>query len=57
LLLLGLMYREASRAMEIEPEPGAASNVPVHLSKSPFGVKELNKIESLLGKVRLQSGQ
>jgi hypothetical protein len=51
------MYREAFRAMEIEPEPGAASNVPVHLSKSPFGVKELNKIERLLGKVRLPSGQ
>ena len=41
LLLLGLMYWEASCAMEIEP---GESNVPVHLSQSCFGVKELNKI-------------
>lgn len=55
LLLLGLMYREASRAMEIEP--GVETNVPVHLSQSPFGIKELNKIESIFGKVSLQSSQ
>jgi hypothetical protein len=45
LLLLGLMYWEASHAMEVEP--GTATDVPVHLSESPFGVKELNKIESM----------
>jgi hypothetical protein len=55
LLLLGLMYREASRAMEIEP--GAETNVPIHLSESRFGIKELKKIENILGKVRLQSSQ
>lgn len=55
LLLLGLMYREASRAMEIEP--GAVAKVPVHLSESRFGIKELNKIESIFGKVCLPSSQ
>lgn len=55
LLLLGLMYREAARAMEVEP--GDESNVPGHLSQSTFGVKELNKIESVLGKVRLWSSK
>ena len=54
LLLPGLMYREASHAMKIEP---GESNVPVHLSQSRFGVKELNKIKSILGQVRLQSSQ
>ena len=39
LLLLGLMYWEASRAMEIEP--GAATDIPVHLSESPFGMCSL----------------
>jgi hypothetical protein len=53
LLLLGMMYREASRAMEVEP--GAATDVPVHLSESPFGVKELKKIESILSKICLAS--
>ena len=53
LLLLGLMYREASHAMEIEP--GAATDIPVHLSESPFGIKELNKIKSMISKVRLLS--
>jgi hypothetical protein len=53
LLLLGLMYREASCAMEVEP--GAATDVPVHLSELPFGIKEPNKIESMLGKIRLAS--
>ena len=41
LLLLGLMYREVSRAMEIEPE--ATSNVPIHLQESPFGIKDCNR--------------
>ena len=53
LLLLGLMYWEASRVMEIEP--GAAADIPVHLSESPFGIKELNKIKSMIGKVCLLS--
>jgi hypothetical protein len=49
LLILGLMYWEASCAMEVEP--GAATNVPVYLSELPFGIKELNKIKSMLGKI------
>jgi hypothetical protein len=53
LLLLGLMYWEASCAIEVDP--GAATNVSVHLSELPFGVKELNKIESMLGKICLAS--
>ena len=53
LLLLGLMYWEASHALEIEP--GAATDIPVHLSESPFGIKELDKIESMIGKVHLLS--
>jgi hypothetical protein len=53
LLPLGLMYREASRAMEVEP--GAATDVLVYLSELPFGVKELNKIESMLSKICLAS--
>lgn len=47
LLLLGLMYREACRALEIEP---GDTKVPVHLAESDFGVKELQKIESVFGK-------
>ena len=53
LLLLGLIYQEASHAMEIEP--GAATDIPAHLSESPFGIKELNKIKSMIGKFRLLS--
>ena len=45
------MYQEASHAMEIEP--GAATDILVHLSESPFGIKKLNKIESMIGKIRL----
>jgi hypothetical protein len=39
----------------MEVEPGAATDAPVYLSKSPFGVKELNKIESMLSKIHLAS--
>ena len=55
LLLLGLMYREVSREMEIEPE--ATSNVPIHLQESPFGIKEMIAIQSLIQKVHLLSKQ
>ena len=50
-LLLGLMYREVSRSMEIEP--GAPTKAPDHLASSPFGIKEMNKIESLLKSIHL----
>jgi hypothetical protein len=36
-------------------EHGAATDVPVYLSELPFGIKKLNKIESMLGKVHLAS--
>jgi hypothetical protein len=39
----------------MEVEPRAATDAPVHLSESPFGIKELNKIESMLGKICLAS--
>jgi hypothetical protein len=55
LLLLGLLYREVSRSMEIEP--GDNTKLPDHLVKSSFGVKEIRKIESLLKKVHLPSSQ
>ena len=54
LLLLGLMYRETCRAMEIEP---GDTKAPVHLAKSRFGIKELNKIESIFGEFLTQSSQ
>ena len=55
LLLLGLMYHEVSRAMEIEP--GAQTKAPDHLVNSPFGIKEVKKIESLLKGVHLPSNK
>lgn len=46
LLFLGLMYREISRSIEIEPD--VQSSAPVHLVNSKFGRKELDKLESLI---------
>lgn len=53
LLLLGLMYQEVARAMEIEPD--APSKAPDHVVHSPFGVKELKKMETLLKGVHMPS--
>jgi hypothetical protein len=53
LLFLELMYQEVCRSMEIEPD--APTKAPNHLVKSPFGIKEVQKIESLLKSVRLPS--
>jgi hypothetical protein len=53
LLLLGLVYREVSRSMEIEP--GIPTGAPDHLVESPFGVRELNEIERLIKSVCLPS--
>jgi hypothetical protein len=53
LLLLGLMYQEVSRAMEMEPDSDAPTKAPNHLVHSSFGIKEMKKIESLLKSVRL----
>jgi hypothetical protein len=53
LLLLGLMYQEVSRSMEMEPD--APTKAPDHLVNSPFGVKEVKKIERLIESVVLPS--
>lgn len=53
LLLLGLMYREVSRAMEVEP--GAENMLPIHLANSAFGIKELQRIEGLVQSIQLPS--
>ena len=45
LLLLGLMYREVSHCMEVEPGENTA---PSHLVDSPLGIDELNQIEDLI---------
>jgi hypothetical protein len=49
LLLLGLMYREVSRAVEIEP--GAPTKSPDHLIHSKFGIQQLNKISTLINSI------
>lgn len=53
LLLLGLMYQEVSRAIEVEPD--TPTKAPDHLVHSPFGVKELKRMESLLKTVHIPS--
>jgi hypothetical protein len=53
LLLLGLMYQEVSRAIEVEPD--TPTKAPDHLVHSPFGVKELKKMETLLKGVQMPS--
>lgn len=53
LLLLGLMYREVSRAMEVED--GVPSMAPIHLKTSRFGFNEVRRIENLLDQVSLPS--
>ena len=55
LLLLGLAYQEVSRSIEIEP--GTSTEAPDHLVESPFGVRELNKIEQLINSVSLPSSK
>jgi hypothetical protein len=49
LLLLGLIYREVSRVMELEP--GNPTNLPGHLIDSPFGINEVDKIRNFLNDV------
>lgn len=51
LLLLGLIFREVSRAME--SEPGADSPHPLHLVNSPLGKPEVDKIVELLDSLSL----
>jgi hypothetical protein len=49
LLLLGLTFREVSRAMEIEE--GEPSKHPQQLVASPLGIGEMQKIEEMLALV------
>ena len=51
LLLLGLMFREVSRVMELEP--GAQSMAPLHVVNSPYGIKELLEIETLIDSINI----
>jgi hypothetical protein len=53
LLLMGLMYREVCRAVEVEE--GAPTNAPDYLANSSFGIRELNRIESLINNIKLPS--
>jgi hypothetical protein len=46
LLLLGLTFREVSRAMEIEE--GQPTKHPQQLVSSPLGIAEMQKIEEIL---------
>jgi hypothetical protein len=49
LLLLGLLYREVSRVIEVEP--GEETTAPAQLVNSPFGKKQLDEIKKLLIKM------
>lgn len=51
LLLLGLTFREVSRAMEIEE--GEPTKYPPQLVSSPLGIGQMQKIEELLESINL----
>jgi hypothetical protein len=51
LLLLGLIFREVSRSIEIEP--GAPTLYPQKLVHLPFGIGKMNEIEEMLDSVVL----
>jgi hypothetical protein len=51
LLLLGLMFREISRAMEIEE--GEPTKFPPQLVSSPLGIGEMQKLEALMESISL----
>jgi hypothetical protein len=53
LLLLGLMYREVSRAVEVEP--GAKTGGPRHLLNSPLGIQELEELQTLINGLEFES--
>jgi hypothetical protein len=53
LLLLGLIYQEVSRVMELEP--GNPPNLPSRLINSPFGINEVDKIRNFLNDVDLDN--
>jgi hypothetical protein len=51
LLLLGLTFREISRAMEVED--GESAKLPPQLVASTLGIREMQKIEDMLESVVL----
>ena len=51
LLLLGLMYREVSRALEVEP--GDENEIPSHVLNSPLGIRELDEMQSMVKDLEL----
>jgi hypothetical protein len=51
LLLFGLMFREVSRAMEIEP--GEPTHHPPQLVDSPLGIEEMHQLEETMESVAL----
>jgi hypothetical protein len=51
LLLVGLTFREISRAMEVED--GEPTNHPQHLVDSTLGIGEMQKLEKMLESVTL----
>lgn len=53
LLLLGLVYREVSRATEMEP--GGDGKSPAHLINSLYGVKHLEKLRRFINSIDLPS--
>lgn len=53
LLLLGLLYREVSRAVEIEPDDERM--LPPHLIESPFGILQLDQIQTLINGLKFSS--
>lgn len=51
LLLVGLMYREVGRVLEMEP--GDEGKYPDHLSNSPLGEPQMSKLNKLINDVAL----
>ncbi len=51
LLLLGLLFREVSRALEVEP--GEPSKYPEQLVDSPLGIREMTKLEEVINAVTI----
>jgi hypothetical protein len=51
LLLLGLLFREVARAMEIEP--GEPSQYPEQLVESPLGIREMKQMEEVINAVAI----
>jgi hypothetical protein len=55
LLLLGLLFREVSRVLEIEP--GEPTQYPQHMVDSPLGIEEMNELEEMIDAVDIPSDE